>query len=58
MQSWKFNSIAQAVLRVHIMRSLNIAYTDVYKTIKDVYLPSGIIETKDGKKYKLVLEEI
>lgn len=59
MNSWKFNSTANYVLRAAIYNSLNISPLDVYKTLKSIgtYSPD-IIETKDGKKYKLVLEEI
>ncbi len=59
MNSWRFNSSAANVLRTAIYNSLKINPLDVYKTVKSVgtYSPD-IIETKDGKKYKLVLEEI
>ena len=59
MNSWRFNSIANYVLRAAIYNSLNISPSDVYKTVKSIggHGPD-IIETKDGKKYKLVLEKI
>lgn len=57
MNSWKLNSIANYVLRQTIANKLNIPLKDVYMTVKDI-LASNIIETKDSKKYKLVLEEI
>ena len=57
MNSWKFNSIAQHVLRIVFHKQLNIEYSDIYKTIKDINA-DGEIETKDGKKFKLVLQEI
>jgi hypothetical protein len=57
MQSWKLNSIANYVLRQTIAKNLNIPLSDVYKTVEDI-LASNVIKTKDGKKYKLVLEEV
>lgn len=56
MNSWKLNNIAQYHLRISIANSLNIPLIDVYKTVKAMY--NNQILTKDGKKYKLVLEEI
>lgn len=60
MNSWKFNSTAQTFLRIAISNQLNIPISDIYKTVKslDFYMHSSIIETKDGKKYTLVLQEI
>lgn len=60
MNSWKLNSIANYSLRLTIAKSLNIPIADVYKTVKDVLnlTNASYILTKDGKKYKLVLEEI
>jgi len=60
MQSWKFNSIANYSLRIAIATSLNIPFSDVYKTVRDID-NNGFrctVKTKNGKKYKLVLEEI
>lgn len=57
MNSWKLNSIAAHVFRQSVCRSLAINHMDIYKTLKDVNL-YGIIETKDGKKYQLVLKEL
>lgn len=56
MQSWKFNSIAQGILREAISKSLKIPYTDVYKTIRDTHY--NLIKTKDGKVYELILKEV
>lgn len=56
MNSWKLNSAAQYHLRVAISDSLKIPLTDVYKTVKS--LNYGTVETKDGKKYQLILKEI
>ena len=58
MDSWKFNSTAQALLRGTISDNLKIPYLDVYKTVKTFNTHTSIIETKDGKKYQLVLKEI
>lgn len=56
MQSWKFNSTAQGILREAIAKSLKIPYTDVYKTVRDTR--SNFIQTKDGKVYELILKEV
>jgi hypothetical protein len=56
MNSWKLNSHAQYHLRVAIADSLKIPLNDVYKTVKGINHKT--IETKDGKKYELVLKEI
>lgn len=56
MNSWRLSNTAQYHLRVAIADSLKIPLNDVYKTIKS--LSYSTVETKDGKKYKLVLEEI
>ena len=58
MNSWKLNSIANVVLRQTISSSLSILIVDVYKTVKTIDFNTQIIETHNGKKYKLVLEEI
>lgn len=55
MQSWKFNSTAQGILREAISRSLKIPYNDVYKTIRET--KSNFIRTKDGKLYEIILKE-
>lgn len=57
MNSWKLNGIAGHTTRFAICKGLGIPHTDIYKTVKNIS-PGGIIETKDGKKYKLVLDEI
>ena len=43
--------------RQAINRGLNIHHTQIYKVVKSVN-NEGIIETHDGKKYKLTLEII
>lgn len=57
MNAFKFNGQAGHLTRQAIVTSLNIPWTDLYKVVKDIN-HKGIIETKDGKKYKLILEEI
>ena len=58
MNSWRLNSIANVVLRQTISSSLSILIVDVYKTVKTIDSNTQIIETHNGKKYKLVLKEI
>jgi|TARA_R110000851_G_scaffold146223_1_gene285849 predicted transcriptional regulator len=57
MNSWKLNSTIGHHARVAVCRDLNISHSNIYKTVKDID-HTGIIKTKDGKKYKLKLEEI
>ena len=57
MNAYKLNSIAGYITRKAIREGLNIQWTEIYKTVKDI-TDEGIITTKDGKKYKLKLEEI
>lgn len=56
MQSWKFNSTARSVLMQSIAISLKIPFWEVYKTIRE--MNGTIIKTKDGKLYRVTLEEI
>lgn len=56
MQSWKFNSTAQGILREAISKSLKIPYNDVYKTIRET--KSNFIRTKDGCIYEIILKQI
>lgn len=58
MNSWKYQSDAKHLTTLAIVRGLNIPFSDIYRTLKGFSFHTGIIETKDGKKYKLVLEEI
>jgi hypothetical protein len=63
MNAYKLNSNAGIYFRLAVCKSLNIHWTDVYKTIKSVtpgYNDNDptIVETKDGKKYELILKEI
>lgn len=57
MNSWKLNGIAGHLTRQAIIKKLNINFTQIYKTIKSID-NNGVIETHDGKKYKLELIEI
>ena len=57
MNSWKLNSTAGHLLRLAISKSLNIHFTEVYKTVKFIN-NDGVIETSDRKKYELTLKEI
>jgi hypothetical protein len=56
MQSWKFNSTANSILRTAVATSLRIPFTDVYKVIRET--KSNYIILKTGKVYKVTLEEI
>jgi sugar-specific transcriptional regulator TrmB len=57
MNSWKLNGMAGHLTRQAIIRGLNIPCTQIYKVVKSVSA-DGLIETHEGKKYKLTLEEI
>jgi hypothetical protein len=60
MNSWKLNGIAGHLTRQAIINSLNITFSELYKTVKSIYNINNIniIETQDGKKYTLILKEI
>ncbi len=57
MNSWKLNGMAGHLARQAINRGLDLHHTQIYKVVKSVSV-DGTIETHDGKKYKLTLEEI
>lgn len=57
MNPYKLNSIAGIHVKAAIAKSLNIDESDVYETIASIN-EYGVIETTDGKKYKLELKEI
>ena len=57
MNSFKLNGMAGHLTRQAIIKGLNISFTEIYKVVKSVD-SEGIIETKDGKKYKLMLTEL
>ena len=56
MNSWKLNNLAGHAFRLAICNSLGLPFSLIYITVKSV--EKDIITTKNGKKYKLVLEEI
>jgi hypothetical protein len=58
MNSWKYESDAKQLTTLAITKGLNITRTEIYKTLKGFNFHTGIIETKDNKKYTLVLVEI
>ena len=49
--------MAGHLTRAAINRGLGIHHTEIYKVVKSIG-NDGTIETHDGKKYKLKLEEI
>jgi len=49
--------MAGHLARQAINEGLNLHHTQIYKVVKSVN-NEGIIETHEGKKYKLTLEEI
>jgi predicted transcriptional regulator len=57
MNSWKLNGMAGHLARQAIYRGLDIHHTEIYKVVKSVN-NDGVIETHEGKKYKLTLKEI
>lgn len=57
MNSWKLNGMAGHLARTAINEGLDIHHTEIYKVVKSVD-NHGIIETHEGKKYKLILKEI
>jgi predicted transcriptional regulator len=57
MNSWILNGMAGHLTRNAIIKGLNIERNTIYKTVKSID-NNGVIETKDGKKYELILKEI
>ncbi len=57
MNSYKLNGHAGHYFREAVCKGLNIHFSEIYKTIKNID-QNGVIETKDGKKYQLELKEI
>jgi hypothetical protein len=57
MNSYKLNGMVGHVCRRAICEGLKIHHVEIYKTVKNI-TSDGIVETKDGKKYKLKLENI
>jgi hypothetical protein len=56
MNSYILNSMSGHLTRCAIVKKLNINHLDIYKTVKSID-NEGIVETKDGKKYELILIE-
>ena len=57
MNAFKLNGKVGYLARRAIIEGLGIFSSDIYKEVKDITY-KGVIITKDGKKYKLKLEEI
>lgn len=57
MNAYRLNGQAGNHFRTAICKALNIHWTDIYKTVKDIN-QHGIIETKDGRKFKLEVVEL
>jgi hypothetical protein len=57
MNSYKLNGQAGHHFRTAICKFLGIHHTEIYKTVKDIDR-NGVIELKDGRKFKIVLEEL
>lgn len=57
MNSYKLNGIAGHTCRAAICESLKIRPVDIYKVVKNIDR-NGVIETTDGTKFKLKLEQI
>ena len=57
MNSYKLNGRAGHYFRQAVCKGLGIEHTEIYKKVKDIS-SDGTIITKEGKRYKLKLEEI
>ena len=57
MNSYKLNGKAGHLFRSAICKHLEIKNTEIYKTVKDIDR-NGVIELKDGRKFKIILKEI
>ena len=57
MNSYKLNGQAGHHYRKTICEGLNIPHTEIYKTVMDISR-DGIIITKDGRQFKVKLEEL
>ena len=56
MNAYRLNSIIATLARQAIIKERNIHYSRVYLEVKDIQ--NDTIINKDGKSYKLKLEEI
>ena len=57
MNAYRLNGLAGHYFRQAIVKGLNINWNEIYKIVKSID-QQGIIETKDGKKYKVELREL
>ena len=57
MNAYILNGMASHHFRQAIVKKLNINWNEIYKVVKSIN-QEGIIETKDGKKYKVELTEL
>lgn len=57
MNSWKMNANIGTICKRVIIDKLGINFYEIYKAVKNI-TNTGIIETRDGKKYQLKLEEL
>jgi len=58
MNAYKLHGQGSTLLISIICKHLGIGWSQIYKALKDIDRNTGIIETKDGRKFKVVLEEI
>jgi hypothetical protein len=56
MNSYKFNSTSNYILRYVISNFFKINHTEVYKKVKSI--DNDIITTDNNKKYRITLVEI
>ena len=57
MNSYRLNCIIAGAARYSICKFLGIEHAAIYREVKNI-TPSGIVTTKDGKKYQITLEPI
>jgi len=57
MNSYKLNGMVGHVCRSAICKELKISHTEIYKTVKNIG-SDGTIHTKDGRVFKLKLEQV
>ena len=58
MNAYKFHGQCGHLVRRAVVKKLDIAYRDIYKTLEDVDARDGVVVTKEGKKYELKLVEV
>lgn len=57
MNAYKLNGKAGHFFRQAVCEKLGINHTEIYREVKNIS-DNGIITTREGKKYKLKLEEL